>query len=135
MEKIIQVYQSDPEHLFCLDECTGLQVLERIAPDLPADTRRALYQEFEYKRHGTVSIISILEKRTGQVYTECIPDHVSTTLIECVKRHASRYQKSKTLHYICDNYSSHSTQEFCQGIALLCKTPLPILKSRDERKQ
>jgi transposase len=135
MEKIIQVYQSDPEHLFCLDECTGLQVLQRIAPDLPADTHRELYQEFEYKRHGTVSIISILEKRTGLVYTECIPDHVSTTLIETVIRHASRYPESKTLHYICDNYSSHSTQEFCQGIANLCDLSLPVLKTQDARKK
>lgn len=135
MEKIIQVYQSNPEYLFCLDECTGLQVLQRIAPDLPADTRRELYQEFEYKRHGTVSIISILEKGTGQVYTECIPDHVSTTLIESVIRHANRYPESKTLHYICDNYASHSTQEFCQGIAQLCDLSLPLLKTSQERKK
>ena len=135
MEKIIQVYQADPEYLFCLDECTGLQALERVAPDLPADSTRPEYREFEYKRHGTVSIISILEKRTGKVYTECIPDHTSTTIINSVKRHASRYDSSKTLHYICDNYSSHSTEEFCTGIAQMCKVRLPVLKTALDRKQ
>ncbi len=135
MEKIIQVYLADPEFLFCLDECTGLQALERVAPSLPADSLRPEYREFEYKRHGTVSIISILEKCTGKVYTECIPDHTSTTIISSVIRHASQYETSKTLHYICDNYSSHSTKEFCEGIASLCKVKLPKLKTAIDRKQ
>lgn len=135
MEKIIRIYKIDPKNLFCLDECTGLQVLERIAPDLPADSNRPEYQEFEYKRHGTVSIISILEKRTGQVFTEPISDHKSTTIIRSVKRHARQYDPSETLHYICDNSSSHSTEEFCQGIAELCNVPLPKLKTAHDRKQ
>ncbi len=135
MEKIIQIYKLDPEYLFCLDECTGLQALERTAPSLPADSSRPEYREFEYIRHGTVSIISILEKRTGKVYTECIPDHTSTTIITSVKKHATQFDPSKTLHYICDNYSSHSTKEFCQGIAELCNVPLPKLKTAYDRKQ
>ncbi|MBW2742040.1 MAG: helix-turn-helix domain-containing protein [Deltaproteobacteria bacterium] len=36
MEKIIKVYKSFYKYLFCLDECTGLQALERKAPRLPA---------------------------------------------------------------------------------------------------
>ncbi len=135
MEKIIRVYKADPEYLFCLDECTGLQALERIAPDLPADPIHPGYREFEYRRHGTVSIVSILEKRTGKVFTECIPDHTSKTIIDSVKRHANRYGSSKTLHYICDNYSSHSTEEFCEGIAELCNVRLPKLEKVHDRKQ
>ncbi len=135
MAKILRIYKIDPEGLFCLDECTGLQVLQRIAPDLPADSIRPEYREFEYKRHGTISIISILEKRTGKVFTESIPDHTSTTIIDSVKRHAGQYDSYKTLHYICDNYSSHSTEEFCLGIAELCGVRLPVLKTAVERKQ
>ena len=135
MEKIINVYNSNPKNLFCLDECTGLQVLERVAPDLPADSERLMYQEFEYKRHGTVSILSIMEKQSGLVFTECIPDHTAVTIIESVKRHASGYDPSEKLHYICDNYSSHSTEEFCKGIAELCQIRLPKLKTASDRKQ
>jgi transposase len=135
MEKIIQVYKDDPKNLFCLDECTGLQVLERIAPDLPANSKRVMHQEFEYKRHGTVSIISIMEKQSGRVFTECIPDHTSVTIIESVKRHASLYDPAEKLHYICDNYSSHSSEEFCKGIAELCRVRLPELKTANARKR
>lgn len=135
MEKIIQVYKTDSKNLFCLDECTGLQVLQRIAPDLPPESNRPEYQEFEYKRHGTVSILSILEKSTGKVFTEPIPDHKSTTVIASVKKHARQFDSSETLHYICDNLSSHSTEEFCQGIAELCRMQLPPLKTAHDRKQ
>jgi transposase len=135
MEKIIKVYQVYYKYLFCLDECTGLQALERKAPKLPAQGKWPDYIEPEYVRHGTVSILSILQVATGQVFTKCIPDHTSVTIISAVRNHVRQYDKSAQLHYICDNYSSHSTQEFCQGIAELCRVPLPRLKTVKERRQ
>ena len=135
MEKILKVYACCYPYLFCLDECTGLQALERIAPSLPAQADRPQYLEPEYIRHGTVSILSVLHVSTGQVFTDCIPDHTSSTVILSVKKHALQYDKSAVLHYICDNYSSHSTEEFCLGIAELCDVDLPKLKTVDERKQ
>jgi len=134
MEKIIKVYQIYNKYLFCLDECTGLQALERKAPRLPAQGNCPVYLEPEYMRHGTVSILSILQVATGQVFTECIPDHTSVTIISAVQNHV-RYDKSAELHFICDNYSSHSTEEFCRGIAELCRVPLPRLKTVKERRQ
>jgi len=135
MEKIIKVYKSSYRYLFCLDECTGLQALERKAPSLPAKDHRPEYIEPEYVRHGTVSIVSILQVSTGHVFTECIPDHTSSTLILSVKKHILQYDKSVELHYICDNYSSHSTEQFCLGIAELCNVKLPILKTAQDRRQ
>jgi hypothetical protein len=135
MEKIIKVYNSSYQYLFCLDECTGLQALERKAPRLPAQGDHPEYLEPEYVRHGTVSILSILQVSTGLVFTECIPDHTSSTLISSVKNHALQYDRSAELHYICDNYSSHSTEEFCLGIAELCDIDLPKLKTAQDRRQ
>jgi transposase len=135
MEKIIKVYNSSYQYLFCLDECTGLQALERVAPMLPAQDNHPEYLEPEYIRHGTVSILSILQVSTGLVSTDCIPDHTSSTLISSVKKHALQFDKSAELHYICDNYSSHSTEEFCSGIAELCGVDLPKLKTAQDRRQ
>jgi len=135
MEKILKVYKSSYKYLFCLDECTGLQALERAAPRLPAQDDRPEYLEPEYVRHGTVSILSILQVSNGHVFTDCIPDHKSSTIILSVKKHALQYDKSAELHYICDNYSSHSTEEFCMGIAELCDIDLPKLKTLEDRKQ
>ena len=122
-------------YLFCLDECTGLQALERNAPRLPAQNDKPEYIEPEYTRHGTVSILSILHVSNGQVFTECIPDHTSSTIIGAVIKHALQYDRSAELHYILDNYSSHSTEGFCKGIAAVCNLPLPTLKTVAERKR
>lgn len=135
MEKIIKAYQRAYPYLFCLDECTGLQALERKAPRLPAQGDRPEYIEPEYVRHGTVSILSILQVSTGQVFTECIPDHTSSTITSSVRNHILQYDRSVELHYICDNYSSHSTEEFCLGIADLCGLDLPKLKTAHDRRQ
>jgi transposase len=135
MEKIIKTYQKAYPYLFCLDECTGLQALERKAPRLPAQGDRPEYIEPEYVRHGTVSILSILQVSTGQVFTEHIPDHTSSTITSSVRNHILQYDRSAELHYICDNYSSHSTEEFCLGIADLCGLDLPKLKTAHDRRQ
>jgi transposase len=135
MEKIIKTYQKAYPYLFCLDECTGLQALERKAPRLPAQGDRPEYIEPEYVRHGTVSILSILQVSTGQVFTEHIPDHTSSTITSSVRNHVLQYDRSAELHYICDNYSSHSTEEFCLGIADLCGLDLPKLKTAHDRRQ
>lgn len=135
MENIIKIYQIYYENLFCLDECTGLQALERKAPKLPSDGQSPVHIEPEYARHGTVSILSILQVSTGQVFTECIPDHTSLTVLSAVRNHVLQYDKSAELHYICDNYSSHSTEEFCEGIAKLCRINPPRLKTLKERRQ
>ena len=135
MEKIIKAYQRAYPYLFCLDECTGLQALERKAPKLPAQGDRPEYIEPEYVRHGTVSILSILQVSTGQVFTECIPDHTSSTITSSVRNHILQYDRSAELHYICDNYSSHSTEEFCLGIADLCGLDLPKLETANDRRQ
>jgi hypothetical protein len=135
MEHIVQVYKSSYEHLFCFDECTGLQALERVAPTLPVAMGRCAYHEPEYVRHGTVSVLSILNVGTGTVFTECIDDHTSPTIISSVRRHAERFDKSEQLHYLGDNHSSHSTEVFCQAVADLCSMKLPKLKTAQQRKQ
>ncbi len=51
------------------DEMTGIQALERLHSSLPMQPGHAERQEFEYKRHGTQSLIANLEVATGQVVT------------------------------------------------------------------
>jgi len=42
------------ERTVCIDEMTGIQALERLAPDLPLRPGK-VRREFEYIRHGTQS--------------------------------------------------------------------------------
>lgn len=54
-------------HLISTDEMTAIQALERAHPTLPMRPGLVEYQEFEYIRHGTQSLIANLEVVTGRV--------------------------------------------------------------------
>jgi hypothetical protein len=54
-------------HIVSCDEMTGIQALERIAPTKPMRPGLVERREFEYKRHGTQSLIANFEIATGQV--------------------------------------------------------------------
>jgi hypothetical protein len=50
-----------------VDEMTGVQALERAAPDLPMRPGDPVRREFEYVRHGTQTLIAAFDVATGQV--------------------------------------------------------------------
>ena len=59
-KKICEAYLSAPEKwakegikTFSVDEKTGIQAIERAAPDLPMKEGHARKREYEYIRHGT----------------------------------------------------------------------------------
>ena len=54
-------------HIVSCDEMTGIQALERIAPTLPMRAGQPERREFEYKRHGTLSLIANFDVVSGQV--------------------------------------------------------------------
>ena len=69
------MYQRIPgtadEIAFSVDEATGIQALERIAPDLPLSPGKPLAREFEDARHGTQALIAALQIATGAVFAHC----------------------------------------------------------------
>ena len=54
-------------HTACIDEKTGIQALERIHPDRPVRPGKPALLEFEYRRHGTQTLIPTFEVATGQI--------------------------------------------------------------------
>ena len=50
-----------------VDEMTGIQALERIAPSLPIRPGKVERREFEYVRHGTKALIAVFDVVTGTV--------------------------------------------------------------------
>jgi hypothetical protein len=45
---------------------TGIQALERIAPGLPMVSGKVERREFEYRRHGTQTLIAAFNVATGK---------------------------------------------------------------------
>ena len=52
-----------------IDEKPGVQALENTAPDLPPvpEEHPAVGRDYEYKRHGTLSILASLDLHDGHV--------------------------------------------------------------------
>jgi hypothetical protein len=105
-------------NLFCFDECTGIQALGSAAPKVPVGLNQVEYREVEYIRHDTVSVFSVLEVNTGKVFTKVIDDHTAPTIIAVFNQHVATASATatETLHYIGDNYRSHSTMEVCEAV-------------------
>lgn len=134
MEHINELYLHPPEYLFCFDECTGIQAIERIAPILPSSGNKPAYKEFEYRRNGTTSVMAFLRSKTGDVFIKCVPNHKTVTLIDVFREHVEQQPDTAELHYIVDNYSTHYTNEFCRLIAESSGISYNPLKDGKERR-
>ena len=53
--------------VFCVDEKSAIQALDRLDPVLPLSPGRVERHGFEYFRHGTLSLYAALNTRTGDV--------------------------------------------------------------------
>ena len=55
---VIGLYLDPPQHavVFCIDDKTAIQALDRLDPVLPLSPGRAERHGFEYYRHGTLSL-------------------------------------------------------------------------------
>jgi len=79
-EKLVDVvglYLSPPENavVFCVDEKSSIQALDRMQPGLPMTKGRAGTMTHDYKRHGTSTLFAALNVFTGEVIGECKQRH------------------------------------------------------------
>jgi hypothetical protein len=66
---IIALYIRPPQHaaVFCVDEKSAIQALDRLDPVLPLSPGRAERHGFEYYRHRTLSLCAALDVRTARL--------------------------------------------------------------------
>jgi transposase len=64
---ILGLYLRPPQHaaVFCVDEKTAIQALDRLDPVPRLSPGRAERHGFEYYRHGTLSLYAALDNRPG----------------------------------------------------------------------
>jgi transposase len=76
---IIGLYLNPPQHaaVFCVDEKTAIQALDRKDPVLPLSPGRAERLGFEYYRHGTLSLYVAFNTKTGEVLGKTADRHTS----------------------------------------------------------
>ena len=105
---ITELYLHQPAGsvVLSIDEKTGMQALERRFPDRPPGPGRRRRREFEYKRHGTQSLLCSFEVHTGHVESACGPTRTGDDLVRFMEQIAARYPTG-TVHVIWDNLNIH----------------------------
>lgn len=106
----LYLHQPDDSVVICTDEKTAIAARSRKHPDQPCRPGHITRREFEYVRHGTVSIIAALDVHTGQVHTERIARNDSATFIDFLTRLDQRVNPDLTIHLVLDNGSSHTSK-------------------------
>jgi hypothetical protein len=76
--------RNPPQHaaVFCVDEKTAIQALDRLDPVLPLSPGRAERHGFEYYRHGTLSLYAALDTQSGKVLGKTAARHTSQEFVE-----------------------------------------------------
>jgi hypothetical protein len=108
--EICDLYLNPPPGttVLCIDEMTGVQALEHRFPDHwgPGRPRGCPRREWEYKRHGTQTVIAAFDVRTGRVVATCGATRKGKDLLRFMRKVAAQYPEG-TVHIIWDNLNIH----------------------------
>jgi transposase len=109
---IIGLYLQPPLNaaVFCVEEKTAIQALDRLDPVLPLSPGRAESHGFEYFRHGTLSLYAALETQTGVVLGKTATRHTSSEFVAFLREIVASQKADKEIHVIVDNLSAHKTK-------------------------
>ena len=96
-----------------IDEKPGVQAIANIAPDLPpvAGKHSRVARDYEYKRHGTLSILASLDLHDGHVVARVESRHRSLEFVALLKDLDAHYPPEATIRIILDNHSAHISKE------------------------
>jgi transposase len=110
---VIGLYLKPPVHaaVFCVDEKSAVQALDRLDPVLPLSPGRAERHGFEYYRHGTLSLYSALNTQTGEVLAKTSARHTSAEFVDFLAQIVDSQPAGHEIHVIADNLSAHKTKK------------------------
>jgi len=106
---IIGLYLDPPAHavVFCCDEKTQCQALERTQPCLPLGLGHIRTQTHDYIRHGTTTLFAALDYATGEVLHRTATAHTHKEWLDLLKQIDRNTPKELQIHVVADNYSAH----------------------------
>jgi len=126
VETICTVYAYAPllqamgAHIVSCDEMTGIQALERIAPTQPMQPGKVERREFEYERHGTLSLICNFDVATGQVLCPSLgPTRTEADFAAHIARTLDTDPEGVWL-FVADQLNTHQSEALVRLVAEQC---------------
>jgi len=90
-----------------IDEMSGIQALERIAPGLPMVPGKVERREFEYRRHGTQTLIAAFDVATGKVEGVVGNTRTEKDFARFLRNLLSSAAPNARWDIVCDNLNIH----------------------------
>jgi transposase len=112
IEKLVDVvglYLNPPERalVFCFDEKSQIQALDRTQPSLPLKKGRCGTMTHDYKRNGTTTLFAALDMAEGRLIAQCMQRHRHQEFMKFLRQMDAETPQDVDLHLILDNYSTH----------------------------
>ncbi len=112
LRDVVGLYVNPPAAaaVFCFDEKTQVQALDRTEPSLPMVPGRAGTMPHDDKENGTLDLFAALNVGSGEVLHDTRRSHTGRDVLaffRCIDRHVA---PDLDLHVIVDNLSAHKSQ-------------------------
>jgi len=116
---ICTLYRNPPDGavLLSIDEKTAIAARSRRHPGRPAAPGQPAQEEFEYRRHGTASLVAALDVQSGEVLTEIITRNNAVTFTGFLDQLDAAIAPGQDIHVVWDNGSSHTAKHTRKWLA------------------
>jgi transposase len=111
LRDVVGLYLNPPEKavVFCVDEKSGIQALDRTRPVLPLRPHIPERQTHDYIRHGTTCLYAALRVLDGVVVGTCRPKRDTKNFVRFLDRIEQGTPADQAIHVILDNLSTHKS--------------------------
>jgi DDE superfamily endonuclease len=107
-------------HTVCVDEMTGIQALERIAPSKAMIAGKCELIEFEYERHGTLCLIGNFVVTTGALLSPTIgPTRTESDFASHIEQTVATDPGGSWV-FVVDNLNIHCSESLVKRVAEAC---------------
>lgn len=113
-------------HVVTLDEMTGIQALERLHPTLPMRSGLVERREFEYLRHGTLSLIAGLEVATGKIVSPTMAPTCNEVDFANYVQHLLHTDPKAEWIFLADGLNTHQSESLVRLVAHKCELDEPL---------
>jgi len=129
-----RLYRDENTHTVCTDEMTGIQALERVAATLPMREGQVECREFEYKRHGTTTLIGNFHVVTGQLLAPTLgPTRTEADFVQHVAQTVATDAQASWV-FVVDNLNIHASEGLVRWTAKACGLEQDLGKKRQTRR-
>jgi len=126
VQQVCDTYQEAPEYheqgnyTVSVDEMTGIQALERIAPTKPSRPGLVERREFEYERHGTLTLIANFNVATGEVPAPSLgPTRTEVDFAEHITQTIA-LDPNANWTFVLDQLNTHQSETLVKLVAEWC---------------